>query len=325
MKNMLRTHAHKTVLTRDHVIWAYRLFLDREPENVVVVENWLKGAASTTELRQEFMRSTEFIQLNSAMSAYSSESKPAIALLQGNIRLFVDLADYEIGVQIIRGAYEKNEYRFICELVKPGQRVLDIGANIGFYSLVCAHVVGPTGHVHAYEPLPQNLNLFEQSIRENQFEGRITLTRSAVGKDKDTANLVWLPVRRDNPNSGGAFLQAPGQPIPPGHKVESVPVVSIDSQSLPAPIDFIKIDIEGAEFLAFEGARDTLLRDHPTILSEINPVQLRKVSGVSPSELLEYMNSLGFLCRVLEQTPNDVPIRSLPESGPTVSVVFSVD
>src|SRR5947209_13350528 len=96
---------HPGELTRDHVVWAYRLLLDRDPENEDVIAPKLAGSRDTRELRHHLMTSAEFRQ-NNRDYAHTNDRTIVIAELSGPehpVRLFVDLADHVIGLNIIRG------------------------------------------------------------------------------------------------------------------------------------------------------------------------------------------------------------------------------
>lgn len=215
---------------------------------------------------------------------HTHESHIVITELNDHLRLFVDLADVVIGLNIIRGNYEQNEIDFVRRVVKPGQNVLDIGANIGFFTIVMASLVGPSGKVYAFEPLDQNTDLLELSIAENAFEDRIVLERAALGQSSGSTKLIFLEVERAL-NSGGSYLFREGIKIPDGHEIREVKMIALDDYPLRHPIGFIKIDVEGAEPLVFRGAQRMLRTDRPIILSELNPIQLERVSGCTAPSL----------------------------------------
>jgi FkbM family methyltransferase len=306
----------------DHVAWAFRLLLDREPSSNADVADRLLTISTTQALRWDLMKSNEFVIKNPVVFAYACERRTVIALLPDDVRLFVDLSDLEIGVKVARGDFEPSETAFVRKAVRPGQIVVDIGANVGYFSMICADLAGPGGHVYSYEPLGQNFELFERSNRENRFEERVTLRRCAVGASSGMANLVWLPLERRALNSGGAFLKPDGAGVAAGHEVRSVPVVALDAEEFRAPVSFLKIDVEGAELLAFRGAANLLRRDRPTILAEMNPAALRRGSGCNPSEVVGYLARVGYRCRVLEDGRPGPEVAAWPDTEDVLSAVF---
>ena len=136
-----------------------------------------------------------------------------------------------------------------------------------------------------------------------------------MGAAPGSLPLVYAP---NTINSGGAFLQGPGD-IPAGHATRTVPVVALDGLALPRPISFIKADIEGAEPLAFRGADALLRADRPVILSELHPLQLERVSGVTPAQFIAEMRARGYRCHLLGagvpgEEIDDAPATASPPS-----------
>jgi FkbM family methyltransferase len=302
-----------TEITAEHVRWAYRLFLDREPARSDEVREILAASSSTADLRRAFLSSEEFRSCNPLDLAWTSESSVVIKEIAPGLRVYVDLADIAIGLNVARGRYENREVEFVQRNVRPGDRTLDIGANIGFFTIWMASLVGPLGHVFAYEPLEQNFRLLERSLRENGFGDRVTLRRDGVGAHSYEGGLVYLPLASGSQNSGGAYLADPNAVVPAGHRLVMTRIVPLDSDHLLRPIRFIKIDVEGAEPLVFRGARRILLDDRPIILSEINPRQLEKVSGCRVRDLIAEMKDLGYRCGLLENSHPGPPIDDVPD------------
>jgi FkbM family methyltransferase len=304
------------------VRWAYRLFLDREPESEGIIAEKLSSSTSTEDLRRDFLSSPEFRARNPQLAGLLPEKTVVVIKdLAPGLRLFVDLADQAIGANIVREDFEKSELAFVRQSVRLGETVLDIGANIGFFATYMASFVGAEGHVYAYEPIAANAALLERSIRENRFSERITLRRAAVGAAPGEIRLAYLPLESGSHNSGGAYLLGAEGTAPYHHETVSVPMVRLDEEEFRRPVRFIKIDVEGAEALVFRGARELLAADRPVILSEIHPPQLARVSECRPADLIEEMRELGYECALLENGQLGKSIRSL--EGDTIrSVVF---
>ena len=303
-------------LSRDTVTWAYRILLDREAESEDVLLPKMRAYDTTRELRHDMVTSDEYHEKNRDF-AHSNERNLVIKEIAPGLRLWIDLSDHAIGINILRGRYELNELDFIRNTVKPGQHVVDCGAHIGYFAMHLGDAVGPAGSVAAFEPFDPNADCLERSIHENHFEGRVRLERAAVGATTGSLPLVYAP---NTINSGGAFLQGRGD-VPGGHATRAVPVLALDALALSRPISFIKADIEGAEPLAFRGA-DALLRvDHPVILSELHPLQLDRVSGVTPAQFIGEMRGRGYRCHLLGAGVAGQEIDDAPNNGVT-SVVF---
>jgi hypothetical protein len=191
---------HPGGLTRDHVVWAYRLLLDRDPESEDVIGPKLAGSRDTAELRRHLMTSAEFQQRNRDY-AHTNDRTVVIKELDGGARLFVDLSDHVIGLNIVRGRYEEDAVALVRSVLRPGDVAVDAGAHIGFFAMQMAAAVGSTGTVYAFEPFDDNADLLERSIAENHFGERIVLRRAALGAGSGTATLTFAA---ETLNTGGA-------------------------------------------------------------------------------------------------------------------------
>ena len=283
---------HPGGLTRDHVVWAYRLLLDRDPENEDVIGPKLTGSRDTRELRHHLMTSAEFQDKNRDY-AHTNDRTVVIKELDGDggARLFVDLSDHVIGLNIVRGAYETSEIQFVRSIVKPGDTVVDVGAHIGFFTIHLATLVGAGGRVYAFEPFDANLALLERSVAENRFRDRVRARRAAVGATSGTATLTFP---RETLNTGGAYLLPDGGAPLAGNLTARVPLVALDDLDLAGPVRFLKMDVEGAEPQVLRGAARLLERDRPIILSEVHPTQLERASRTDAAALLSLVRELGY-------------------------------
>jgi FkbM family methyltransferase len=308
---------HPGGLTRDHVVWAYRLLLDREPESEDVIGPKLAGSRDTSELRRHLMTSAEFQDKNRDY-AHTNDRTIVIKELDDNVRLFVDLSDHVIGLNIVRGHYEVGEVRFMRSVLKPGDTAIDAGAHIGFFTLQMAAMVGPEGRVYAFEPYDANADLLERSIHENQFADRVDFRRSAVGAATGTATLTF-PV--ETLNTGGAYLLREGASPLVGNQKKAVPVVALDDLQIRRPVRFVKMDVEGAEPLVMKGAAALLRTDRPVVLSELHPTQLERASGISGDEFLTAMSALGYQAHLVEHGLIGAPLDRAPADA-LVSVVL---
>lgn len=286
---------HPGGLTREHVVWAYRLLLDRDPESEDVIGPKLAGSRTTAELRHHLITSAEFRDKNPDF-AHTNDSTVVIKEVAPGVRLFIDLSDHVIGLNILRGHYEQEEIQFVRRALKPGDSAIDVGGHIGFFAMQMAAAVGPEGQVYAFEPFDANADLLERSIEENGFAGRIRFQRAAVGAGSGTATLTF-PV--ETLNSGGAYLLRDGSAPLAGNRTKTVPVVALDALELRRPVRLIKMDVEGAEPLVVKGAELLLRNDRPLILSELHPTQLDRASGVSADAFLGQMRTLGYRAHTL--------------------------
>jgi len=299
---------HPGGLTRDHVVWAYRLLLDRDPESEDVIGPKLAGSRNTAELRHHLITSAEFREKNPDF-AHTNDSTIVIKEVAPGVRLFIDLSDHAIGLNILRGQYEQDEIRFVRGLLKRGDCAIDVGGHIGFFTMQMADAVGPEGRVYAFEPLDANADLLERSIAENGYGDRVRFQRAAAGAASGTATLTF-PV--ETLNSGGAYLLRDGSAPLAGNRKKDVPVVALDSLDLRQSVRVIKMDVEGAEPQVLRGAARILKDDKPVILSELHPTQLERASGVTAEQFLAQITALGYRAHAVEQGGIGAPIDRAP-------------
>lgn len=151
------------------------------------------------------------------------------------------------------GVYER-DWRVVFErTVTAGSTVFDLGAHVGFYTLLASVLVGPEGRVFAFEPMPANEAYLRQHLRLNHITN-VTVVAAAVS---DRSGLAHF---EPGPSTVCGRLSANG-PL-------EVPTVSLDdlvaAGEVPSP-DFIKIDVEGAELAVLDGARRLMGETHPTL------------------------------------------------------------
>jgi predicted methyltransferase len=125
------------------------------------------------------LRSPEF-----ARRAFLDEVEPAeVELTQLNgFSIYTSAQDLAVGQHVRTGTYEPAVTALFRRILKPGMTVIDVGANIGFYSLLAASIVGTDGYVLAVEPNVQNVRLLEASRRVNSF-GQLIVAYAAAGRN----------------------------------------------------------------------------------------------------------------------------------------------
>ncbi len=164
------------------------------------------------------------------------------------------------------GLYEEQEVRLVRRFVRSGDTVLDIGANIGFYTILLAGIVGESGQVHAFEPLPANFLRLRTAVSSNHLNN-VRLNRMALGSTNGVMQL-YENISHSKETSAMASRFAIW-----GSEANAVETMNLDTyvtQNNLTQLDFIKIDIEGGEWEAFQGMEDTLSRLKPrAILAEV--------------------------------------------------------
>ncbi len=168
------------------------------------------------------------------------------------------------------------------QYIKPGATVLDIGANIGLHSLLAAHLAGPTGRVHAFEPDPQSLRFLLENVRINEMEN-VTVWSVALSDREDVAE-IHIDLKTARATSMIEGHQAPLDEAP--RQKLMVAATTLDALSL-GEVDFAKIDVEGAELAVLSGARRLIEDSRPVVVIEV---------GAGHADLVhEYFHSLDYV------------------------------
>jgi FkbM family methyltransferase len=180
-----------------------------------------------------------------------------------------------------QGVWEADVMKLLRSTLRPGGVFVDVGANVGFHTVLASQVVGPTGHVVAVEPAPWTLEL----LRANLWRSGASATVLPVGA-ADAAGRVQLAV--DEGHRSGARVAASG-----GIEVEAA---RLDDLLPDLVADVLKVDVEGAEPLVLRGARKLIERS-PHLLVVVEFRDELHLSGESAADVLEFYESLGFeLC-----------------------------
>lgn len=206
------------------------------------------------------------------VSGASVTLNPKDAIVSGNLAL---------------GCYERFNMDFLLQHLEEGQHFLDIGANLGLYSLIAASRTGPSGRVLGVEPGPENLSFLETSIQRNGFEN-LTPVQAAIGDACGTAALFV----NDLNLADHRLYNVDG-------RTKSIPVEVVTVDELLARHDgfvpdWIKIDTQGFEAKVWRGMRGFLdTEPDVNILMEVWPWGIRQ-AGDDPAELLHSIRDHGF-------------------------------
>lgn len=183
-------------------------------------------------------------------------------------------------VAFATGAAERPLQAALERELRPGAIFYDIGANVGFITLLGARLVGPTGRVIAFEPVPENVTAILENLALNGIEW-VEVHQTAVAAQSGRASLIVSDV--------SAFSRLASVNVPTGaRETIEVAVTSIDeflARGEHPPPDVVKIDVEGAELEVIRGMRRTLAAHRPVVLCEIHDCN---------AEYVELMHSLGY-------------------------------
>ncbi len=229
-------------------------------------------------------------------------------VVEGDGHLFhVDPADRTLGVLMRRrGVLSPPETVLYAREVRPGMTVLDLGANFGYFTLAFARAVGPAGRVIAFEPDPRNAGLLARNVRDNGYSN-VRVAAQAVSRAAGT-----LPLYRSDYNFGDHRLGWGG----PEHAERvAVEVVALDEALAGADrqLDFIKMDVQGAEAAALAGARGLIGSLPRLALATEFWAEGIRAFGDDPRAFLDQLVSLGFRISIVGELPGPA---LLPVEGP---------
>jgi len=185
------------------------------------------------------------------------------------------------------GEKEPEDFELISRMLKPGDTILDIGANFGFYGLSLAKVLGPQTEVHAFEPHPQTYGRLSSHIALN---GTPNVHAHPVGLS-DTVDM--FEIRFEPQNTGGAYLTLPTEPTDTRWLVNVTTLDRFVQEHKLTRIDFVKVDIEGHEYRFLKGARATLSHLLPPMMMEFSSHHLAR-AGHTIQEVLDELRAIGY-------------------------------
>lgn len=188
-----------------------------------------------------------------------------------------------------RGTYEPPIQRVVVSNLIRGDVFFDVGANIGFFSLIAARCVGNEGQVYAFEPVPTNAAALVQSAQLNGFD-TIRVFPEAVAATSGRAQLLLAR------HIGGAALASAATPPDVSGHLE-VDVTSLDDalvQRRVRPPNLVKVDVEGAEIDVFRGMKETLRVHRPKIVYEVDDAT-RDGLDRKTRQLAELLTSAGYV------------------------------
>lgn len=290
--------------TNADVLECFRLLLGRNPNRSEWPGHSAYAGTQLREVVKGYLDSPEFAQRK--LTAPTTSTSVVVDL--PGFKIYVDPEDLAIGSHIAASkSYEPHVTNVVQEHLKAGQTFLDIGANFGFFSFLAASIVGRTGRVISIEPNPRNIKHLHASRELNNF-GQVQILQAAAADE-------WKTLFFNAVHSNGMVSNIEGT-LPDLLARETTLALKVDDLAELIPsVDMIKIDVEGAEYLALKGAEKLIARCRPMILSEFNPEALPWISGVSGENYLEFL--LGFGYRLHAIAPDKVI-----ELGATVAPVI---
>jgi FkbM family methyltransferase len=188
--------------------------------------------------------------------------------------------------------------RLLMETLKPGMNAVDIGGNIGYYAMLEARLVGPSGKVIAIEPMPENSEQLCKNVKNNGYEN-IHIHKTAIG-DRDGTALMYI--------AGKSNWHSLHPPVSAKGKMK-VSVSTLDSLLAPynlPSLDLVRMDLEGYEIVVIDGMKRTLKKYGPRLLVELHPLL---VGTQAMEKYLRSLEAMGYGIEWMIEQERDMPLR----------------
>lgn len=284
--------------TAEDIYYCYRLLLMREP-SPEDVEYWRERVAAEqltyARLAAYFRKSREYV--------IGRKARGITLLSLDDFELYVQEHDWDIGENLIETKlYEPHVTTFLKEHLQEKMTFVDVGANVGFFTLTGATKVGKSGKVIAVECNPRNVELIYMSLHRNRLD-HVTVYPFAVGDTQKLMSFSW--------GFSNGFVDELAKDEEEAFIVQAV---TLDSLLRNEPrVDVIKMDIEGSEAKAWQGMQETIANHHPVLLMEFFPALLERVSGVKGDDFLNSVFACGYSAGVLRREQEMVTTQSTSE------------
>ncbi|MEQ7127290.1 FkbM family methyltransferase [Actinopolymorpha sp. B11F2] len=201
------------------------------------------------------------------------------------------------------GAFEPDLHQYLERHVRSGMICFDVGANIGVVSVHLGRLVGQSGRVHAFEPVPAILERLDQHVERNGMTQVVNVHPIALSNQTGTASFAVADSDASNQAQGSLVTRN----NPSLTRLLDVTTVTLDEfveQQKVDRIDLMKIDIQGSEIFLLEGGKRTFSELGPDLLMEVSPEDLVNI-GKSSQDLLEMVESYGyFVFELAHGTPS---------------------
>lgn len=237
--------------------------------------------------------------------------------LSFGISMIVDVRDPAISKPIlVLGEYEPAFTQVFLALVRKSKCFLDVGANIGFFTLLAARHM-TDGRVWSIEPAPDNARILRANVALNDFQDRVNVLHAAAS---DSDGEVYFSSLGYESNIGARFTAKDAETLlartlPGGPGPTKVRSVTLDSLLQDCRVDLVKVDVEGHEPLVLAGMQRILKGDRPIILSEFAPGTIQHISRADPSEYLSSIAFHGYVFAVIEHNGDVTPLGNSTEEA----------
>lgn len=229
-----------------------------------------------------------------------SLGRPVVVRLKDGSRLLVDGTSQTGRIAFATGSYEPRTTALIRASVRPGDTVVDVGANIGYFSIVAARAVGAAGRVLAFEPVPAVRHALMENLGLNGV-GAVEVRDEALSRQSGEVSFFVGPAQ----DTGLGSLRA----LQHGTQIRVQQRRFDDIFDRQSRVALVKIDVEGGELGVLQGMEECLRRDRPEIVLEVTDEFLRAL-GASAEQLHRFLSDLGYYMWMIPEEGPLAPVRT---------------
>lgn len=220
--------------------------------------------------------------------------KPSYVNIEGH-KMYIIKSDDTVSEElIINKTWESLETEVFKQNIKNGDTVIDLGANLGYYSLIAARIVGEKGKVYAFEPDEENFQILEKNIKANNYKNIIPV-KMAVS---DKIGNIKLYLSPGNKGDHRIYDQNAGR------NTVTIKSTTLDNYFKNQKVDLIKIDIQGSEMDAIKGAKKIINANKNIKVITEYQAELLEANNSKPVDYLNLLTSLGFELYDINQNTN---------------------
>ena len=257
--------------------WLYRLYARYHRHAADSASGWIRRGPA----------------IHAALRKLPGPTRPGEHVIEaGGVKMALDLLDYHARYAFDDLRRVDPGVEALAAALRPGDSFLDIGANYGSFALIAAHIVGPTGRVHAFEPQPRLAACLRRSADLNGFAGRLTVHQLALTGEPGEVTF-YVP---DQSTGKASLHEGYAAKAAGGRRELTVRTAALDNvladTELPGRL-VAKLDVEGGELAVLSGAAGVFGRHKPLLLFELHPTASR-AAGYGPADLLARLGELGY-------------------------------
>lgn len=233
----------------------------------------------------------------------------------------VPLGPWPLGYRelFLYGVMEQAEVSVWKRILRPGDVVIDAGANLGYWSLVASRMVGRNGRVYAFEPVMSTFEKLKQNLKASDALNVICYQLALADKCGD----AYIAIAKDDPIKGWSTLGKRADVVLAEDERFLCSLVRLDDVFSDSSLRLLKLDIEGAELLALRGAQRTIKRLKPIISFEWNR-EATKGFGYEPEEILYFLSTFGYSFWLASRKGEFVPFSDLSRDRQWTPMIWAL-